>query len=113
MAPVGRKGPLFLAYPNFSLLTEWNQSLTYVLTAGYFATRITGAPVYEAGSPDPALTGEEMTALQRILTARGYDVGEADGILGAKTRVAVRAEQARLGLPADSWPTRELLDALR
>ncbi len=113
VAPVGRKGPLFLAYPNFSLLTEWNQSLTYVLTAGYFATRITGAPVYEAGSPDPALTGEEMTALQQILTARGHDVGEADGILGAKTRVAVRTEQARLGLPADSWPTRELLDALR
>ncbi len=110
--PMGRKGPAFLAYPNFSLLTEWNQSLTYVLTAGYFATRIMGAPIYDAGEPDPALSGEEVELLQQRLQARGHDVGEADGILGAKTRTAVQAEQARLGLPADAWPTRELLNAL-
>jgi lytic murein transglycosylase len=110
--PLGRKGPAFLAYPNFSLLTEWNQSLTYVLTAGYFATRIMGAPIYDAGEPDPALSGEEVELLQQRLQARGHDVGEADGILGAKTRTAVQAEQARLGLPADAWPTRELLNAL-
>jgi lytic murein transglycosylase len=111
--PMGRKGPAFLAYPNFSLLTEWNQSLTYVLTAGYFATRIAGADRYLAGEPDPALGGEEMTLLQERLAALGHDVGEIDGILGARTRIAVQAEQARLGLPADAWPTRELLDALR
>ena len=110
--PVGRNGPAFLAYPNFSLLTEWNQSLTYVLTAGYFATRIMGAPVYDAGEPDPALSGEEMRLLQQRLQARGHDVGEIDGILGARTRVAVQAEQVRLGLPADAWPTRALMDAL-
>jgi lytic murein transglycosylase len=110
--PVGRKGPAFLAYPNFSLLTEWNQSLTYVLTAGYFANRITGVARYAAGEPDPALSGEEMVALQQKLAALGHDVGEVDGILGAKTRVAVQAEQARLGMPADGWPTRELLGAL-
>jgi peptidoglycan hydrolase-like protein with peptidoglycan-binding domain len=44
--------------------------------------------------------------------ARGHDVGGVDGILGAMTRVAVRKEQQRLGLPADSWPTRQLLDRL-
>jgi lytic murein transglycosylase len=111
--PVGRKGPAFLAYPNFGLLTEWNQSLTYVLTAGYFATRIMGAPIYEAGDPDPALSGEEVMLLQERLAARGHDVGEIDGILGARSRAAIQAEQARLGLPADAWPTRELLEALR
>jgi membrane-bound lytic murein transglycosylase B len=110
--PVGRRGPAFLAYPNFSLLTEWNQSLTYVLTAGYFATRIMGAERYLAGDPEPGLSGEEMIALQERLAARGHDVGEVDGILGARTRVAVQAEQVRLGLPADGWPTRELLDRL-
>ena len=111
--PVGRRGPAFLAYPNFSLLTEWNQSLTYVLTAGYFANRILGAERYLAGEPGPALTGEEVTLLQQRLAALGHDVGTVDGILGARTRVAVQAEQARLGLPADAWPTRELLEALR
>jgi len=39
-------------------------------------------------------------------------VGGADGIIGAMTRDAVQAEQERLGLPADAWPTRELLNAL-
>jgi hypothetical protein len=111
--PVGRRGPAFLAYPNFSLLTEWNQSLTYVLTAGYFANRILGAERYLAGEPGSALTGEEVTLLQQRLAALGHDVGKVDGILGARTRVAVQAEQARLGLPADAWPTRELLEALR
>ena len=111
--PVGRDGPAFLAYPNFSLLTEWNQSLTYVLTAGYFANRIMGADRYLAGEPGPALTGEEVTLLQQRLAALGHDVGEVDGILGARTRAAVQAEQVRLGLPADAWPTRELLEALR
>ncbi len=111
--PMGRKGPAFLAYPNFSLLTEWNQSLTYVLTAGYFATRIMGAERYLAGEPEPALSGEEIVLLQERLTALGHDVGEIDGILGARSRIAIQAEQVRLGLPADAWPTRDLLDALR
>ena len=53
-----------------------------------------------------------MKALQRKLAARGYDVGGIDGILGAGTRAAVQAEQIRLGLPADAWPTRDLLNRL-
>ena len=112
LLPMGKDGPAFLAYPNFNVYFEWNQSLVYVTTAAYFATRIMGAPVYEPGNPDPGLSGTEMEALQRKLAARGHDVGGIDGILGAKTRAAVRAEQARLGLPADAWPTRELLNRL-
>ena len=53
-----------------------------------------------------------MVLLQEKLTARGHDVGGIDGILGAMTRAAVQAEQIRLGLPADAWPTPALLDAL-
>lgn len=110
--PMGRKGPAFLAYPNFDVYFEWNQSFTYVLTAAYFGTRLEGAPVYNAGNPDPGLSGEEVQQLQRKLEARGYDVGGADGIIGARTRSAIQIEQQRLGLPADAWPTRALLDAL-
>ncbi|MEM8730503.1 MAG: lytic murein transglycosylase [Pseudomonadota bacterium] len=110
--PQGRKGPAFLAYPNFDVYFEWNQSFVYVMTAAYFATRLEGAPIYNAGSPEPGLTGDQMKALQRKLAARGYDVGGIDGILGAGTRAAVQAEQARLGLPADAWPTPALLNAL-
>lgn len=110
--PQGKGGPAFLAYPNFDVYFEWNQSFTYVLTAAYFANRLAGAPVFDPGHPDPGLSGDQMKALQSKLARRGYDVGKIDGILGAGTRAAVRDMQARLGLPADAWPTRALLDRL-
>lgn len=110
--PQGHKGPAFLAYPNFRVYFEWNQSFVYVMTAAYFATRLEGAPVYNAGNPDTGLTGNQMKRLQQRLQARGYDVGKVDGILGAKTRAAVQREQSRLGLPADAWPTPALLNRL-
>ncbi len=110
--PMGRKGPAFLAYPNFDVYFEWNQSFVYVLTAAYFGTRLEGAPIYTAGAPETGLSGEQIQALQQKLEARGYDVGGADGILGARTRAAVQAEQARLGMAADAWPTPALLNAL-
>lgn len=110
--PQGRKGPAFLAYPNFRVYFEWNQSFTYVLTAAYFATRLQGAKVYDAGNPEQGLNGDQMKTLQRKLQDRGYDVGAVDGILGARTRIAVQQEQQRLGLPADAWPTPALLSKL-
>lgn len=110
--PQGRKGPAFLAYPNFKVYFEWNQSFIYVTTAAYFATRLEGAAPYNQGNPDQGLSGNQMKQLQQKLQARGYDVGKVDGILGAKTRNAVQAEQKRLGLPADAWPTPSLLSKL-
>ncbi len=112
LLPMGRKGPAFLAYPNYQVFFEWNQSFVYVATAAYFATRLAGAPVYRAGNPDPILSDDQMRLLQRKLAGLGHDVGKIDGILGAGTRAAVRAEQVRLGLPVDGWPTWQLLDAL-
>lgn len=112
LLPQGRKGPTFMAYPNFKVLFEWNKSFVYVTTAAYFATRLEGAGVYDAGAPDASLSSDQMMALQEKLAALGYDVGKIDGILGAATRAAVQKEQARLGLPADAWPTEALLDGL-
>jgi lytic murein transglycosylase len=112
LLPMGRNGPAFLAYPNFDVYFEWNKSFVYVTTAAYFATRLQGGPVYDAGNPTAPLSGEQMKSLQQKLTNRGHDVGGIDGILGAKTREAVQTEQSRLGLPADAWPTTALLNAL-
>ena len=36
-----------------------------------------------------------------------------DGFLGLKTRQAVKAMQLKYGLPADSYPTAELLARMR
>ena len=110
--PQGHKGPAFLAFDNFNVYFDWNQSFVYVLTAAYFGTRLSGAPVFDARAPEPGLNGDQMKVLQRVLAARGHDVGGIDGILGAGTRAAVRAEQSRLELPADAWPTQRLFSAL-
>ncbi len=112
LLPHGEGGPAFIAYPNFSVFFEWNRSFTYVLTAAYFANRLEGGPIYDAGSPDPGLNGEQMKELQRKLAARGYDVGQIDGVLGAGTRSSVRDVQRKMGLPADAWPTVPLLQRL-
>ncbi|MCG7507518.1 lytic murein transglycosylase [Mesorhizobium retamae] len=110
--PMGRKGPAFLTYDNFDVYIEWNQSFTYALTAAVMATRFAGAPTYDPRNPEPGLSIEQMKELQTKLEARGYDVGKVDGILGTNTRDAVRKEQVRLGIPADGWPTPELLGKL-
>lgn len=78
--PQGHKGPAFLAYPNFDVYFEWNQSFVYVLTAAYFGTRLEGAQIYDAGNPAQGLNGAQMKQLQSKLQAKGYDVGNVDGI---------------------------------
>ncbi|WP_394801889.1 lytic murein transglycosylase [Rhizobium halophilum] len=110
--PQGRKGPAFLTYPNFNIYLEWNQSFIYTTSAAYFATRLMGAPAYQKGNPEAGLDDANMKSLQTKLQQRGHDVGKIDGILGSGTRQAVQKEQARLGLPADGWPTQALLSAL-
>ena len=112
LIPQGRNGPAFIAYPNFRVYFDWNQSFTYVMTAAYFATRLGGAQVFDAGNPDIGLDSDQMKQMQTILQARGFDVGGIDGILGVGTRAAVRAEQARLGMAVDGWPTPALLSKL-
>ena len=111
--PMGRMGPAFLAYENFQVYLKWNQSLIYSLTAAYYATRLAGAPPMQKGSGTPAaLPFEQVKELQQLLRRYGY-IGEIDGKLGLSSRTAVKAAQMRLGLPADSWPTPELLARLR
>jgi lytic murein transglycosylase len=112
LLPQGRNGPAFIAFPNFDVYLEWNKSFIYTTSAAYFAARLAGADRYNAGTADNGLGDGEMKALQEKLAAKGYDVGDIDGILGGGTRAAVRAEQMRLGMPADGWPTRDLFNAL-
>lgn len=115
LLPMGRTGPAFLVYPNFDVFTEWNNSLTYATSAAYLASRVAGAGPFNRGQGDkiPVLSMVQAKELQTLLNARGHHVGRIDGIVGAATRQAVKTEQMRLGLPADSYPTPDLLAALR
>ena len=112
LLPHGRKGPAFFACPNFMVYFEWNQSSVYSTTSAFFATLLSGQPMYLDGNPEPPLTDEQVLQLQRLLQAKGHDVGAVDGIVGRNTRAAVKFEQSRLGLPADEWPTTNLLSLL-
>jgi lytic murein transglycosylase len=114
LLPMGRMGPAFLAYPNFAAYTEWNNSLIYSTTAGYLATRIAGAPPMRRPSGTIAqLPFNEIKELQGLLVRAGFTVGKVDGVLGQQSRSAIKAMQIKYGLPADSWPTAELLARMR
>ena len=113
--PMGRHGPAFLAYPNFQAFLGWNSAYVYSTTVAYFATRLNGAPALSrAGAASiVALSSPQMMELQRLLIRQGYEgVGEVDGKFGAGTRAAVKKAQIKLGLPADSYPTAELIERL-
>ena len=113
LLPMGRLGPAFLVYQNFQVYLQWNNSLVYSTTAAYLASRIAGAAPLHRGNPPPALPFADVKALQGMLARAGYDVGTIDGFLGLKTRQAVKAMQQKYGLPADSYPTAELLARMR
>ena len=114
LLPMGKDGPAFLAFPNFTkVYLEWNHSLTYSITAGYFATRLAGAKRVGKGRGANGLKYAQLKQLQRLLQRRGFDVGKIDGILGSKSRNAIRAMQKKYGLPVDAYPTPALLAAMR
>ncbi len=111
--PMGRLGPAFLTYPNFQAYLGWNKAMVYSTTAAHYAARLAGAPKLSRGRGEVTpLTTEQMKHLQTLLVRRGYSAEAPDGRLGNATRAAVRAAQMRLGLPADSYPTAELIAAL-
>jgi lytic murein transglycosylase len=114
LLPMGRTGPAFLAYANFAAYTEWNNSLIYSTTAGYLAARIAGSPpMLRPAAPIAQLPFAELREMQQLLVRAGFNVGKVDGVLGQQSRSAVKAMQIKYGLPADSWPTAELVAKMR
>jgi peptidoglycan hydrolase-like protein with peptidoglycan-binding domain len=59
------------------------------------------------------LSRSQLLALQTALNARGFDSGTSDGMLGPATQRGVRQYQRSLGLPADGYPTLDLLQRLQ
>jgi lytic murein transglycosylase len=111
---MGRNGPAFIAYRNFAVFTEWNKSLNYATTAALLAARIAGAPAISPGrAPVSVLDPAAIKEMQQLLARRGWDVGVADGRLGVATRTAIRQAQLAFGMPADAYPSPELLERLR
>lgn len=111
-------GPAFLVGRNFDALYRYNASENYALAIAHLADLIAdpAAPIAFATpwpTDDPGLSRADNRELQTLLLARGHDIGSADGMIGAKTREAIKAEQQRLGLKADGRAGQKLLNALR
>ena len=59
------------------------------------------------------MTIADRRALQERLTARGFDTGGADGVIGKRTTDAIAGYQASAGMPVTGEPSLELLASLR
>ncbi len=112
--PAGRNGPAFLTFRNFTAITRYNNAENYVIGVGHLSDRLRGGgPVRGAFPPDAqGMTIADRQALQRGLTAAGFDTEGADGVIGAKTRAAISAYQASRGLPVTGEPSLVLLRGL-
>ena len=107
-------GPRFAVGPNFGVIKRYNNSDAYAIGVGHLADRIAGAPPLRAGFPPDAtgMTKADRVALQRGLTARGFDTGGADGVIGDGTRGAIASYQSSIGRPPTGAPSLELLRSL-
>ena len=115
LLPAGRGGPAFLVTRNFDALYSYNAAESYALAIAHLSDRLRGGgPLVQAWpTDDPGLSRAERRELQTLLIARGYDIGEPDGLIGAHTRNALQKAQRELGLPADGRAGQKVLRALR
>lgn len=115
MTPSGPKGPAFLVFKNFDAIYSYNAAESYGLAIAHLSDRLRGAGPFITAWPtdDPGLSRAERRELQGLLVLRGHDIGAVDGMLGDKSRAAIRVEQARLGQEVSGRGGMKLLRALR
>lgn len=115
MAPAGVNGPVFLVFKNFDAIYSYNAAESYGLAIAHLSDRLKGAGPFVASWPtdDPGTSRAERREIQQFLINRGYDIGAVDGLIGDKTRVAIRQEQTRLGLNPTGRAGQQILRAFR
>ncbi len=115
LLPAGASSPAFIVFRNFNAIYSYNAAESYALAIALLADRLRGAGPIQTAWPtdDPGLSRAERRELQELLIQQGHDVGEADGIIGPRTRVAIEAFQASAGLPVDGRAGARVLRALQ
>ena len=114
LLPAGPDGPGFLTFRNFDAIYSYNAAESYALAISHLADRLAGYPAFRTAWPtdDPALSRDQRLALQKLLLAQGYDIGEADGKIGPITRAAIRQAEIELGMPPTGRAGRKIYEAL-
>lgn len=115
LIPAGASGPAFLVFKNFDAIYGYNAAESYALAIAHLSDRMRGgAPFVTPWPTDDAGTSRaERREIQQYLLARGYDIGVADGLIGDKSREAIKQEQIRLGLTPNGRGGQKILQALR
>ncbi len=115
LVPAGARGPAFLMLQNFRVIMKYNPAEAYALAIGHLADRLAGGgPLFQSWPREErVLTIAERYELQQLLARHGYDVGEPDGLLGPRTRIAIRNFQVAAGQIPDGFPSSLVLDRLR
>ena len=113
--PAGVHGPAFLTYSNFKVILKWNKSVLYAIAVGHLADRIQSRPAFAKRyfQRGAAFTLENAMEVQELLSKMGLYSSDIDGVLGRKSREAVRAFQTLYGLPADGYANAPLLHFMR
>jgi hypothetical protein len=115
LVPAGARGPAFLMLQNFRAIMKYNPAEAYALAIGHLGDRFRGDPPFVQAWPrdERVLSLSERLELQQLLARRGFDIGEPDGRLGPKSRVALMKYQVSVGLPPDGFASASVLDRLR
>ncbi|MBU8874480.1 lytic murein transglycosylase [Reyranella sp. MMS21-HV4-11] len=115
LLPAGFRGPAFIIYPNFKAVMNWNRSTLYALSVGILARQIAGGPPVQQSAPadDAPISRDTVIDMQNRLARLGLYKDETDGLLGPKTRSALRLFQQQQALPADGHPTQESIRRLQ
>jgi lytic murein transglycosylase len=115
LMPAGRNGPAFLVFKNYDAAYSYNGADSYALAISLLSDRIRGRPGVQGQWPtdDLPLSREQRRELQRLLIARGYNVGEPDGAVGALTRSAIKEIEGKIGMPQTGRPGEKVLRALK
>ena len=113
--PAGARGPAFLMLQNFRVIMKYNPAEAYALAIGHLADRLRGGGPFVQPWPrdERVLSLDERYEMQQLLARRGFDTGEPDGLLGPRTRLAIRNYQASIGEIPDGFASSGLLDRLR
>lgn len=109
--PAGLRGPAFMILPNFRAILRYNNAASYALAIAHLADRIAGGTAIWGTWPryEQPLSRSDRIAFQTALKKLGYDIGDIDGVLGRKSRAALRAYQKAKDLPADGFATMDML----
>ena len=115
MAPAGANGPVFLVFKNFDAIYSYNAAESYALAIAHLSDRLQGNGGFSKAWPtdDAGTSRAERREIQQFLLNKGYDIGTVDGLIGDKSRQAIRQEQIRLGLSPTGRAGQQILAAFR